>query len=52
MKNESEKLNKFKLAVFSQAQKQADDIVSDAQQERKQRLAYRPSAMCSLTAQR
>ncbi len=39
MKNESEKLNKFKLAVFSQAQKQADDIVSDAQQERKQRLA-------------
>ncbi|WP_028506092.1 V-type ATP synthase subunit E family protein [Ruminococcus sp. FC2018] len=39
MKKESERLNKFKLAVFSQAQKQADDIVSDAQQDRKQRLA-------------
>ena len=39
MKNETEKLNKFKLAVFSEVEQQAQDIVSEAQLQQKQRLS-------------
>ena len=39
MKNETEKLNKFKLAVFSGVEQQAQDIVSEAQLQQKQRLS-------------
>ena len=38
MKNETEKLNKFKLAVFSEAQQQAQSIISQAEAEQKTRL--------------
>ncbi len=39
MKNETEKLNKFKLAVFSQVEQQAQEIIQEAQSQQKQRLA-------------
>ena len=39
MKNETEKLNKFKLAVFSGVEQQAQDIVNEAQELQKQRLS-------------
>lgn len=39
MKNETEKLNKFKLAVFSGVEQQAQDIVKEAQAQQKQRLS-------------
>ena len=39
MKNETEKLNKFKLAVFSGVEQQAQDIVNEAQAQQKQRLS-------------
>lgn len=38
MKNETEKLNKFKLAVFSQAQRQAQSITGGTSSQQKQRL--------------
>ncbi len=38
MKNETEKLNKFKLAVFSEVEQQAQTIISQAEAEQKARL--------------
>ena len=38
MKNETEKLNKFKLAVFSEVEQQAQDIINEAQALQKQQL--------------
>ena len=39
MKNETEKLNKFKLAVFSEVEQQAQDIIKEAQSLQKQQLS-------------
>lgn len=39
MKNETERLNRFKLAVFSEVEQQAQDIVKEAQEQQKQRLS-------------
>ena len=39
MKNETEKLNRFKLAVFSEVEQQAQDIINEAQTLYKQRLS-------------
>ncbi len=38
MKNENEKLNKFKIAVFSEVEQQAQDIIMQAQQQQRQQL--------------
>lgn len=38
MKNETEKLNEFKLAVFSRAQQQAQDIISQAKAQQEDLL--------------
>lgn len=52
MKNETEKLNKFKLAVFSQVEQQAQDIVSQAQAQQKEQLdAAKQETQSSVTAQ-
>lgn len=52
MKNETEKLNKFKLAVFSEAQQQAQEIIDSAEKEQKQRLnSARMESKDSLDAQ-
>lgn len=39
MKNETEKLNKFKLAVFAEVEQQAQSIVKEAQAQQKQLLS-------------
>ena len=39
MKNETEKLNKFKLAVFSEVEQPAQDIINDAQAVQRQQLS-------------
>lgn len=39
MKNETEKLNKFKLAVFAEVEQQAQSIIAEAQAQQKQLLS-------------